>query len=50
MKLGLIQYDPKWEDKEENKSKLNSLIKRTVLILVSRQAQERFVALPLRDA
>jgi len=27
MKLGLIQYDPKWEDKEENKSKLISLIK-----------------------
>jgi predicted amidohydrolase len=27
MKLGLIQYDPKWEDKEENKSKLNSLLK-----------------------
>jgi predicted amidohydrolase len=27
MKLGLIQYGPKWEDKEENKSKLNSLLK-----------------------
>ena len=27
MKLGLIQYDPKWEDKEENKSKLNSILK-----------------------
>jgi predicted amidohydrolase len=27
MKLGLIQYDPKWEDKEENKSKINSMLK-----------------------
>ena len=27
MKLGLIQYDPKWEDKEENKSKINAILK-----------------------
>jgi len=26
MKLSLVQYNPKWEDKEENKSKLNSLL------------------------
>ena len=28
MKIGLIQYNPKWESKEENKSRLNKLIER----------------------
>jgi predicted amidohydrolase len=28
MKLGLIQYNPKWEDKEENQTKLNSILKK----------------------
>lgn len=28
MKIGLVQYNPKWESKEENKKKINKLIKR----------------------
>ncbi|MEJ2194685.1 MAG: carbon-nitrogen family hydrolase [Ignavibacteriaceae bacterium] len=30
MKIGLVQYDPKWEDKTENKLKLNSLLKENI--------------------
>ena len=27
MKIGLVQYNPVWENKEANKQKLNSLLK-----------------------
>jgi predicted amidohydrolase len=30
MKLGLIQYNPKWEDKEENKTNINALLKNAI--------------------